>query len=112
PLFAPGAGGDYRGYIVYQVHSFELCTQVRSVYVALGLAIFSSSAFAQTTKAPASPAVLKQLSVEELMEIEVTSVSKRPEKLSETASAIQDDVRSTSLSPPPAFFGLPLFYQN
>ena len=36
-----------------------------------------------------STATLKSLSVEELMDIEVTSVSKRPEKLSETASAIQ-----------------------
>jgi len=33
--------------------------------------------------------VLKKLSVEQLMDIEVTSVSRRPEKLSETASAIQ-----------------------
>ncbi len=32
---------------------------------------------------------LKRLSLEELMNLEVTSVSKRPEKLSETASAIQ-----------------------
>jgi iron complex outermembrane receptor protein len=45
----------------------------------------------------ASAATLKTLSLEELMDIEVTSVSKRPEKLSETASAIevvtQDDIR-------------------
>jgi len=32
---------------------------------------------------------LKKLSLEELMNVEVTSVSKRPEKLKETASAIQ-----------------------
>ena len=36
-----------------------------------------------------APSELKSLSVEELMDIEVTSVSKQPEKLSETASAIQ-----------------------
>jgi iron complex outermembrane receptor protein len=40
---------------------------------------------------------LKQLSIEDLMEIEVTSVSKRPEKLAETPSAIQvitdEDIR-------------------
>src|SRR5205823_6377116 len=39
----------------------------------------------------------KHLSVEELMDIEVTSVSRRPEKVSETASAIQvitqEDIR-------------------
>jgi iron complex outermembrane receptor protein len=44
-----------------------------------------------------SPSALKQLSMEELMDLEVTSVSKRPEKLSEAASAIQvvtgEDVR-------------------
>ncbi|MCA1851871.1 MAG: TonB-dependent receptor plug domain-containing protein, partial [Beggiatoa sp.] len=42
-------------------------------------------------------AQLKKLSLEELMEIEVTSVSKHPERLSETASAIQvitqEDIR-------------------
>ncbi|MGH8592071.1 MAG: TonB-dependent receptor plug domain-containing protein, partial [Gammaproteobacteria bacterium] len=42
-------------------------------------------------------AQLKKLSLEELMDIEVTSVSKHPERLSETASAIQvitqEDIR-------------------
>jgi iron complex outermembrane receptor protein len=40
---------------------------------------------------------LKQLSIEQLMNLEVTSVSKRPERLSQTASAIQvitaEDIR-------------------
>lgn len=36
-----------------------------------------------------SPETLKKLSLEELMDVEVTSVSKRPEKLTQTASAIQ-----------------------
>jgi len=36
-----------------------------------------------------SASALKKLSVEQLMDIEVTSVSRRPEKLGETASAIQ-----------------------
>jgi iron complex outermembrane recepter protein len=44
-----------------------------------------------------SAATLKKLSMRELMDIEVTSVSKRPESLAETASAIQvitrDDIR-------------------
>jgi iron complex outermembrane receptor protein len=44
---------------------------------------------AQTNETLPPPSELKKLSVEELMDIEVTSVSKRPEKLSETASAIQ-----------------------
>jgi iron complex outermembrane recepter protein len=53
--------------------------------------------FAQTEAAGPTPSELKKLSLEELMEVEVTSVSKRPEKLSEAASAIQvitgEDIR-------------------
>ena len=58
-----------------------------------------SSAFAQAP-APAaapSPQPLTKLSIEELMDLEVTSVSRRPEKLSETAAAVQvitsEDIR-------------------
>lgn len=49
------------------------------------------------SQAASAPAALKKLSIDELMNIEVTSVSKRPEKLAETASAIQvitaEDIR-------------------
>jgi iron complex outermembrane receptor protein len=59
--------------------------------LALGLvsALLTDRADAQS--APAGPSIvdLKQLSVEELMNIEVTSVSKEPEKLLDAASAIQ-----------------------
>ena len=57
----------------------------------LGLMMLAATASpAQAAPEPGvSTATLKSLSVEELMDIEVTSVSKRPEKLSETASAIQ-----------------------
>ena len=52
---------------------------------------------ASRVPAESGVAELKKMSVEELMDIEVTSVSKRPERLSETASAIQvitqDDIR-------------------
>lgn len=45
---------------------------------------------------------LKRLSLEELLNVEVTSVSKRPEKLSEAASAIQvisgEDIRRSGVS--------------
>jgi iron complex outermembrane receptor protein len=45
---------------------------------------------------------LKRLSIEQLMDLEVTSVSKRPERLSQTASAIQvitqDDIRRSGAS--------------
>ena len=52
---------------------------------------------AQTSAALSSPGELKKMSLEELLNIEVTTVSKRPEKLTESASAIQvitqDDIR-------------------
>src|SRR5258706_8140271 len=44
---------------------------------------------AETNQVEKTSGELKRMSVEELMDIEVTSVSRRPEKLSETASAIQ-----------------------
>lgn len=69
---------------------------------AVGLCILAfvlSSALlpAQATRQLPPPNVLKKMSVDQLMDIEVTSVSKRPEKLSTAASAIQvitaDDIR-------------------
>jgi iron complex outermembrane recepter protein len=60
----------------------------RPAFRLLMLAACASPALA-SAEAGVSTATLKSLSVEELMDIEVTSVSKRPEKLSETASAIQ-----------------------
>ena len=74
--------------------------QDRSVAAVLAmLAFLISTVSLEGQSAPffPSPKTLKQMSLEELMDIEVTSVSKRPEKLSGTASAIQvitgDDVR-------------------
>ena len=59
--------------------------------------MFASGAYAQTPDSLPSPGALKQMSLEQLMAIEVSSVSRRPEHLSETASAIQvitrDDIR-------------------
>ena len=66
-------------------------------FMAFALGIFTGHAFAQAQETLPAPGALKKLSVEQLMNIEVTSVSKRPEKLSETASAIQvitqEDIR-------------------
>lgn len=51
---------------------------------------------------PTASLALKKLSIEELMNVEITSVSKRPEKLTEAASAIQvithDDIRRSGAS--------------
>lgn len=54
-----------------------------------GIIFLSGSIFSQTQDTILSPGKLKKMSLEELMNIEVTSVSKRPEKLNEVASAIQ-----------------------
>src|SRR5204862_2121589 len=57
----------------------------------------AGNALAQTYADAGTPGELKKLSLEELLDIEVISVSRRPEKLSESASAIQvitsEDIR-------------------
>lgn len=59
-------------------------------------------AFAQTEQTSSAPSVLKKLSLEELMDVEVTSVTRSPEKLFEAASAIDvitgDDIRRSGAS--------------
>jgi iron complex outermembrane receptor protein len=59
--------------------------------------ILVSRALPQTPDSLPPPGALKKLSLEQLMNIEVSSVSRHPEKLSETASAIQvitrEDIR-------------------
>jgi len=61
--------------------------------ITLGL----NSVLGQAPAAAPSPQSLNKLSIEELMDVEVTSVSRRPEKLSETAAAVQvitsEDIR-------------------
>ncbi len=62
-----------------------------------GLVCFGGALHAQSLSPLSSPSDMKKLSVEQLMDLEVTSVSKHPEKLSEAASAIQvitgEDIR-------------------
>src|SRR6266496_1851912 len=50
--------------------------------------VLTTTTLAQTNS-DQSPTQLKKLSLEQLMDVEVTTVSKRPEKLTESASAIQ-----------------------
>ncbi|MBA4055200.1 MAG: hypothetical protein C0490_10845 [Marivirga sp.] len=59
------------------------------VLTIVGLALFSAQAFGQAPDSLSTFRKLKKLSMEELMNIEVTSISMRPEKLTEVASAIQ-----------------------
>src|SRR6266571_5645350 len=70
----------------------------------LGCVLLAHPVVGQRPDSAASPGALKKLTLEQLMNLEVTSVSKRPEKLWQAASAIQvitqEDIRrsgSTSL---------------
>lgn len=100
---------------MHRAVSFESAVPSRGAawWIGFGACLIAalSVAQAQTTPAQTTPAAsqppsaaaaqgpadYKKLSVKELMNIEVTSVSRRPEKLAETASAIQvitrDDIR-------------------
>jgi len=68
-----------------------------AVAVLLGSLLLSNTTTLWAQEVSSSPGALKRLSVEELLDIEVTSVSRRPEKLSDVASAIQvisaEDIR-------------------
>src|SRR5207244_4549496 len=68
-----------------------------SMVFTLGFVCFTQPGFAQQPDSSLSGEALKKLSIEQLMNLQVTSVSKRPERLSQTASAItvitQEDIR-------------------
>src|SRR6266480_2613074 len=80
-----------------------------SLVFTLGLVCFVRPGFAQQPDSAGqrpdsslSAEALKKLSIEQLMNLQVTSVSKRPERLSQTASAIQvitqEDIRGSGAS--------------
>jgi iron complex outermembrane recepter protein len=73
-----------------------------SACVAFGLLLLVNPALAQIPDTLRPPGALKRLTLEQLMDVEVTSVSRRPEKLSTTASAIQiitgEDIRRSGAS--------------
>jgi len=73
-----------------------------SILLTLGLICFAEPGFAQQPDSSASAAALKKLSIEQLMNLEVTSVSRRPERLAQVASAIQvitqQDIRRSGAS--------------
>jgi iron complex outermembrane receptor protein len=68
-----------------EVHSLGFFTYS---LITVGMVLIGQGLFAQDTTALSTLAI-KKMSMEELMNVEVTSVSKRPEKLTEVASAIQ-----------------------
>ncbi len=61
----------------------------RPLFVVICIMLLSFSSLAQVADDTLSARKLKQLSLEELMDIEVTSISNRAEKLTEVASAVQ-----------------------
>jgi iron complex outermembrane receptor protein len=68
---------------LYQTNGYRPLRFVLSI----ALVMVASALYGQVSDD--SPDVLKKLSIEELLNLEVTSVSKRPEKLTETPSAVQ-----------------------
>src|SRR5688572_11392378 len=78
----------------------------RKIAQALTLACLAlhgaASAAADLQVAARSPASLSRLSIEELAEIEVSSVSKRPERLADAAASVfvitSDDIRRSGAS--------------
>ncbi len=72
---------------------YAAATKFRTIGFALVLGLYCIlqpfNVFSQSQGENLSTKELKKLSIQQLMNLEVTSVSKRPEKLSETASAIQ-----------------------
>jgi iron complex outermembrane recepter protein len=74
-----------------------LLLAVGQILASPGIVGAQTPATTEPSPPPASTGALKKMSVEELLELEVTSVSKRPEKLAEAPSAIQvithEDIR-------------------
>src|SRR3989475_10659516 len=73
-----------------------------SMVLMVGLVCVARPGLAQQPDSTLSAEALKKLSIEQLMNLQVTSVSKRPERLSQTASAIQvitqEDIRRSGAS--------------
>jgi iron complex outermembrane receptor protein len=79
-------------------HSIRAAHRAAALLTFLSLACYGAEALAEANTADApSTGDLKQLSLEDLMNVKVTSVSKQPQKLLQAASAIQvitsDDIR-------------------
>src|SRR5690349_15337128 len=75
------------------------------VLLIVGVMLFPHHACAQVQASTFRVDTLKKLSLEELMNVEVTSVSRRPEKLRAAASAIQvitqEDIRQSGATSVP-----------
>lgn len=78
------------------------------ISMVLRLIIFAGRSFAQTEVAIPSPSALKQLSVEELMNMEITTVSRRESTVRQSPAAIhvitQEEIRRSSATTFPELF--------
>src|ERR1700734_4406646 len=70
------------------VHWLKFFSQWNSCLISLGLIVFASSAPAQTNNDVSPTAELKSLSLEELMDLDVTSVAKEPQPYGQAPAAI------------------------
>lgn len=72
------------------------------ILVVIGLILLAGHSFAQTQEINSSPDALKKLTLAELMDLDVTSVAKKPEPYREAPAAIQvitgDDIRRSGAS--------------
>jgi iron complex outermembrane recepter protein len=86
-------------FIVWVIPDSEIKSMPR-LLLAVVLVLLAEPALAQQPDSAAQ--ALKKLSIEQLMNLEVTSVSKRPERLAQAASAIQvitrEDIRRSGAS--------------
>jgi iron complex outermembrane receptor protein len=77
-------------------------TPLRLILLAFGSGIFTNQVFAQTEQSPLSIGVLKEMSVEQLMNIEVTSVSRQKSSIGQSPAAIhvigQEDIRRSGVT--------------
>jgi iron complex outermembrane recepter protein len=80
------------------IHSRTLARLIGGLFV-LNFALFSGDAFGQSSQ-PGGQRDLSQVPIEDLMNIEVTSVSKKEQKMSQAAAAIfvitQEDIQRSS----------------
>jgi iron complex outermembrane receptor protein len=87
------------------VHNASLRRHLPIVCMIVLLCVIGYPALSQKDEGPPSVSALKKLSLDELANVEVVSVSKRPEKLSQVPSAIQiitsDDIKNSGATTVP-----------
>src|SRR5882672_7645727 len=94
PIFALGNG--------WQVSRLFWSWLTVSIFIVFSLFVFASPVFAQTSETNPPAELLKKMSLEELMNLDVTSVARQPEPYSQAPAAIQvvtgDDIRRSGAS--------------